>query len=46
MYTKGDFLLVFCVDDAAYVRTKVENPVFGPKPVIVHGCVHELKERL
>ena len=35
MYTRGDFLLVFCVDDAAYVRTKVENPVLGPKQVIV-----------
>ena len=35
MYTKGDFLLVVCVDDAASVRTKVENPVFGPKLVIV-----------
>ena len=35
MYTRGDFLLVFCADDVAYVRTKVENPVLGPKPVIV-----------
>ena len=35
MYTKGDFLLVFCADDAAYVRAKVENPVLKPKQVIV-----------
>ena len=29
--TKGILFLVLCVDDPAKVRTKVKNPVFGPK---------------
>ena len=31
MYTKGNLHLVLGADDPAKVRTKVENPVLGPK---------------
>ena len=31
IYTKGNLLLVLCVDGPAKVRTKVKNPVLGPK---------------
>ena len=31
IYTKEYLLLVLCVDDPAKVRTKVKNPVWGPK---------------
>ena len=31
IYSKGDLLLVLCVDYSAKVHTKVETPIFGPK---------------
>ena len=31
IYTKGNLILVLCVDDPAQVRTKVKNPVLGTK---------------